>query len=195
MIHQQPFFEVLGKVEPTPVETAVVYTPPKKEAKPKAETPAAAPKKEAKPAKEEEDEEPAAEAPKAKHPCEALGKPASFPLDEWKRQYSNLETVDALKWLDSQYPAFTQDYSLWKVSYSASSLLVARSVLLSLHARLTLSSSRLQSTTTSSPRSSCRPTLSAVRPSRRRPQPPRRRLEADLALLALPRTRRSPRSS
>ncbi|KPV72338.1 uncharacterized protein RHOBADRAFT_65606 [Rhodotorula graminis WP1] len=142
VIHQQPFFEVLGKVEPTPVETAVVYTPPKKEAKLKADAPAAAaPKKEAKPAaKEEEDDEPAAEAPKAKHPCEALGKPASFPLDEWKRQYSNLETVDALKWLDSQYPAFTQDYSLWKVTYKyndeLTQVFMSSNLVGGLHARL-----------------------------------------------------------
>ncbi|TNY17256.1 elongation factor 1-gamma 1 [Rhodotorula diobovata] len=86
VIHQQPFFEVLGKVEPTPVETAVVYTPPKKEAK-----------------------------PKAKHPCEALGKPSSFPLDDFKREYSNKDTPDAMKWLDEHFNA--NDYSVWRCDF------------------------------------------------------------------------------
>ncbi|BGP49835.1 hypothetical protein JCM10450v2_005740 [Rhodotorula kratochvilovae] len=113
VIHQQPFFDVLGNVEPTPVETAVVFTPPKKEAKPKAEAPAAAPKKAAKPAAEEEEDAAPAE-PKAKHPCEALPKPA-FPLDEWKREYSNNETPAAMKWLDEHYNA--NDYSVWRCDY------------------------------------------------------------------------------
>ncbi|GAA6054633.1 hypothetical protein JCM3770_002914 [Rhodotorula araucariae] len=113
VIHQQPFFEVLGNVEPTPIETAVVYTPPKKEAKPKAEAPAAAPKKEAKPAADEEDDAAPAE-PKAKHPCEALPKPA-FPIDEWKRQYSNKSFDEAFKWLEENWSP--NDYSLWKMTF------------------------------------------------------------------------------
>lgn len=35
--------------------------------------------------------------PKAKNPLDDLPKSA-FNLEEWKRQYSNLETPDALKW-------------------------------------------------------------------------------------------------
>ncbi|GAA5856095.1 hypothetical protein JCM8547_002977 [Rhodosporidiobolus lusitaniae] len=111
VLHQPQFFEVLGG-EPTPVETAVVYTPPKKEAKPKAEAPAPKPKAE----KKEAEEEPAAPAePKAKHPAEALGPASSFPLDEWKRQYSNNDTPVAMKWLDEHYNA--NDYSFVKATY------------------------------------------------------------------------------
>ncbi|KAK4162724.1 putative cytosolic translation elongation factor 1B subunit gamma [Cladorrhinum sp. PSN259] len=54
------------------------------------------------------------EAPKPKHPLEALPK-ASFPLDEWKRQYSNVDTPEALKWFWQNVP-FTE-YSIWKCRY------------------------------------------------------------------------------
>ncbi|GJN92685.1 hypothetical protein Rhopal_005720-T1 [Rhodotorula paludigena] len=107
--HQPAFFEVLGNVEPTPVEKAVVYTPPKKEAKPKAEPAAPKPKPAAAPKPAAEEEE-APAAPKAKHPCEALGPAQSFPLDEFKRQYSNNDTPVAMKWLDEHYNA--NDYSI-----------------------------------------------------------------------------------
>ncbi|KAK4045885.1 hypothetical protein OIO90_006669, partial [Microbotryomycetes sp. JL221] len=39
----------------------------------------------------------------------------SFPLDEWKRQYSNNDTPVAMKWLEEHYDP--QDYSFWKVQY------------------------------------------------------------------------------
>jgi elongation factor 1-gamma len=54
------------------------------------------------------------EAPKPKHPLEALPR-ASFPLDEWKRQYSNNETPDALKWFWENVPF--NEYSIWKAVY------------------------------------------------------------------------------
>ncbi|GAA6038060.1 hypothetical protein JCM8097_007524 [Rhodosporidiobolus ruineniae] len=122
--HQEPFFAVLGGVEPRPVETAIVYTPPKKEEKPKAkkeEKPKekAAPKPKAPEPKEEEEEAAPAE-PKAKHPCEALGPAKSFPLDEWKRQYSNNDTPVAIKWLDEQIaanPAVLQEYSFVRADF------------------------------------------------------------------------------
>ena len=92
-------------------DKAIVYTPPKKEEKPKA---AAAPKEKAAPAPA-----PAAEedkpAPKPKHPCEALGPATCFPIDEFKRQYSNLDTPDAMKWLEQNVN--TQEYSFAKVMY------------------------------------------------------------------------------
>ncbi|GAA5921041.1 hypothetical protein JCM1841_005071 [Sporobolomyces salmonicolor] len=111
VVHQTPFVAALGG-EPTFVEKAVVYTPPKKEEKPKKE--AAAPKPKAK--KEDDDEEPSAPAePKAKHPCEALGPASSFPLDEWKRQYSNNDTPVAMKWLDEHYNP--NDYSIVKATF------------------------------------------------------------------------------
>src|SRR5271156_6805521 len=84
--------------KPIMIEEAIKYTPPKKEAKPKAEASKAAPKAEKKaekkPKDEEEDDdddEPRQEAPKQKHPLEALPKPTLI-LDDWKRKYSNEET-------------------------------------------------------------------------------------------------------
>lgn len=120
VIHQPQFFSVIGNTEPTAVEKAIVYTPPKKEAAaPKAPVAAAAPKAPKAPkAKEvdEEEEEPSVPAePKAKHPAELLGAPKSFPLDEFKRQYSNNETDVAFKWLKENYDP--QEYSLWKVTF------------------------------------------------------------------------------
>ncbi|ORY83493.1 hypothetical protein BCR35DRAFT_265140, partial [Leucosporidium creatinivorum] len=109
VIHQEAYYAVIG-AEPTLVEKAVVYTPPKKEAKP-----AAAPKAAPAPKAAAEEEEPVEAAPKAKHPCEALGPAKSFPLDEFKRQYSNNETDVALKWLDANFDP--QEYSLWKAEY------------------------------------------------------------------------------
>ncbi|GAA5930955.1 hypothetical protein JCM10213_003954 [Rhodosporidiobolus nylandii] len=113
VIHQEPFFAVLGGVEPTPVETAVVYTPPKKEEKPKKAAEAPKPKEEKpKPAAAPAAEAAPAEAPKPKHPAEALGPASSFPLDEWKR---NNDTPVAMKWLDEHYNA--NDYSFVRADY------------------------------------------------------------------------------
>lgn len=58
--------------------------------------------------------EPAAEAPKAKHPCEALGRP-SFPIDEWKRFYSNNDTAPAMKYFWETIPF--EEYSIWRTDY------------------------------------------------------------------------------
>ncbi|KAF9187360.1 Elongation factor 1-gamma [Haplosporangium sp. Z 767] len=95
-------------------ETAVKFTPPKKETKekkPKEEKP----KAEKKPKVEEEQEEAAQEAPKPKSKLESLP-PAKMPLDEWKRQYSNNETPKAMEWLWKNID-LTTDYSIWKVDY------------------------------------------------------------------------------
>ncbi|SPN97232.1 probable translation elongation factor eEF-1, gamma chain [Cephalotrichum gorgonifer] len=91
----------------TPALTNVPPKTEKKKAAPKP-APAAAPKA-------TEEEEPAAqEAPKPKHPCELLPKP-SVPLDEFKRQYSNSETPDALKWFWDNIKF--DEYSIWKAAY------------------------------------------------------------------------------
>ncbi|KAG9247864.1 putative elongation factor 1-gamma 2 [Calycina marina] len=105
-VYNQPIYSaVVDKL--SFIDEAIKYTPPKKEAAPKA---AAKPK-----AKEvEEEEEEIQEAPKPKHPIEALGK-ASMPIDEWKRQYSNSETPEALKWFWANIPF--EEYSIWKVDY------------------------------------------------------------------------------
>lgn len=100
-----PPFEFLEK-------TTLTNTPPKKAEQPKKEkAPKAAPKPAA-PA--EEEEEAPAEAPKAKHPIDLLPR-AAFPLDEWKRYFSNHETPDALKWFWENVPF--ADYSIWRVDY------------------------------------------------------------------------------
>ena len=99
------------------IDEAIKYTPPKKEEKPKQEKAPKAEKAAAKPkAKEvdEDEEEEEKPAPKPKHPLEALPKP-TVPLDELKRQYSNSETPDALKWFWEHYNP--EDYSLWKMEY------------------------------------------------------------------------------
>jgi elongation factor 1-gamma len=113
-VYNQPIYSAVApefSLLDTPKLTNV---PPKKPEQPKKE----APKKEAKPAAAAAaaapaEEEPA-EAPKPKHPLEALPK-ASLPLDEWKRQYSNNETPDALKWFWENVNF--DEYSLWKVDY------------------------------------------------------------------------------
>jgi len=111
----------LNGQDPTFVDAAVTYTPPAKAEKPKAEKAPAAPKAEKPKAdkkKKDDDDEEEDDTPKetkAKHPIEALGAAKSFPLDEFKRQYSNLDTPDALKWFDEHYDP--QEYSLWHAVY------------------------------------------------------------------------------
>ncbi|CAK7264153.1 elongation factor EF-1 gamma subunit [Sporothrix epigloea] len=90
-------------------EPKLTNVPPKKAEAPKKE----APKKVEAPKAAVEEEEPAA-APKPKHPCDLLPR-ATFPLDEWKRQYSNTDTPVALKWFWENIKL--DEYSLWKVAY------------------------------------------------------------------------------
>jgi elongation factor 1-gamma len=113
-VYNQPIYSaVVPKL--SLIDEAIKNTPPKKPEQPKKE---AAPKKEAPKPKakevEEDDEEEAPTAPKPKHPLEALPKP-TLVLDEWKRQYSNNDTPDALKWFWENFKA--DEYSLWKVDY------------------------------------------------------------------------------
>ncbi|KAJ9125037.1 hypothetical protein QFC24_002971 [Naganishia onofrii] len=94
------------------VETAPQYQAPKKEGKadkPKADKPAAAAATAAPAAKKEKAKKPAADdddddeplvpaEPKAKNPLDDLPK-SSFVMDEWKRKYSNEDTLTgALPW-------------------------------------------------------------------------------------------------
>lgn len=116
--NQEVFTKTVGA--PHAVLDAPVDPPkaPAKEKAPKKEAAAPAPKAAPKPKKEEKDDEdddmPAA--PKAKHPCEALGAPKSFPFDEWKRQYSNNDTPVAIEWL-SKNLSDPSDYSFWRATY------------------------------------------------------------------------------
>lgn len=91
-------------------EEPIKYTPPKKEAPAKKETPKAAPKAAA-PAEEEEEYK----EKKVAHPLSLLPK-SKMVLDEWKRCYSNEETREtALPWFWEHYDA--EEWSLWKVAY------------------------------------------------------------------------------
>lgn len=111
-VYNQPIYSAVAPkftLLDTPKLTNVA---PKKAAEPKKEA-----KKEAKPkaaAPKEEDEEDKPAEPKPKHPCDLLPR-ATFPLDEWKRQYSNLDTPEALKWFWENVNF--DEYSLWKVDY------------------------------------------------------------------------------
>ncbi|KAK4684741.1 elongation factor 1-gamma, partial [Tremellales sp. Uapishka_1] len=108
------------------IETQPTYQPPAKEKAPKEKAPKAAeaapkPPKAPKAAKpkepEPEDEEDSLvpEEPKVKNPLDDLPKSA-FNLEEWKRQYSNLDTrKEALPWF---YEKFDHDgFSIWKVDF------------------------------------------------------------------------------
>ncbi|KAK2742189.1 elongation factor 1-gamma [Colletotrichum kahawae] len=83
--------------------------PPKKPEQPKKEAKKEAPK----PAAPAAEEAPAA--PKPKHPLAELPR-ATFDLEEWKRQYSNIKNHDeAMNWFWSN--ANFEEFSLWKVKY------------------------------------------------------------------------------
>ncbi|KAI6708319.1 elongation factor 1 gamma domain-containing protein [Diplocarpon mali] len=113
-VYNQPIYSAV--VDPLSfIDEAIKNQAPKKPDQPKKEAaaPKAAPKPKAKEA-EEDDEEEAPAAPKPKHPLEALPKPTLI-LDEWKRQYSNNDTPDALKWFWENFKA--DEYSLWKLDY------------------------------------------------------------------------------
>ena len=107
-VYNQPIYTaVVDKL--SFIDEAVKYTPPKKEAPPKA---AAKPK--AKEVDEDEEDE-APPPPKPKHPLEALPKP-TLVLDDWKRKYSNAETrEEALPWFWENFKS--DEYSLWRVDY------------------------------------------------------------------------------
>lgn len=98
----EPFF---GKFEFR--EKPVEFVPPKKDKK-AAEKPKAEKKEEA-----PKEDKPA---PKPKHPLEALGKP-KLPIDDWKRCYSNDDTVKkALPYFWNEFYN-SEEWSLWKVTY------------------------------------------------------------------------------
>ncbi|KAI5815988.1 putative elongation factor 1-gamma 2 [Pyronema omphalodes] len=108
--NQDIYLAVAG--EPTFIEEAVKYTPPKKEPKPAAAPKPAAPK----PAKEEEEEEPAKKEEVA-HPLKANAEGVNqLDFDEWKRMYSNNDTRSvALPWFFENIK--DKNVSVWKVEY------------------------------------------------------------------------------
>jgi len=119
-VNQPNFSKVMGEVKLC--ETPMKYTAPKKEEKPKA---AAAPKKEQKPqepAMDDDDDQPKDEKPKEKNPLDLLP-PSKLIMDAWKRQYSNNEVADSIKWFWENFDA--EGYSLWKVQYKYNDELTA----------------------------------------------------------------------
>ena len=104
VINQPIYSAVADKLEflEKPKLTNVAPKVEKKEAPKPAAAPAAA------------SEEPAAPAPKPKHPCDLLPKSA-FPLDEWKRYFSNNKESESLPWFWDNVPF--ADYSIWRVDY------------------------------------------------------------------------------
>ncbi|EAU87957.1 elongation factor 1-gamma [Coprinopsis cinerea okayama7 len=111
--NQPKLKEIFGEINY--VEKGIQFTPPAKEAKPKAApAPKAAPKK----AEAEEEEEPAAPViPKSKHPLEDLPK-SSFNLEDWKRAYSNLDTRGpggAIEWFYQHNDPV--GISVWRVDF------------------------------------------------------------------------------
>ncbi|KAG1054558.1 hypothetical protein G6F43_003428 [Rhizopus delemar] len=111
-VANKPIFKkYLGEL--TLCETPLKYTPPKKETKKKEAAPAPAKKeakKEAAPAAEEEPKP----APKPKSKLDLLP-PSKFILDQWKREYSNNDTKDAIKWFWDNFDS--EGFSIWKVDY------------------------------------------------------------------------------
>lgn len=106
----QPIYTAVAKKLDVLEKPALTNVPPKKP-----ETAKAAPKPAAKPApKQAAEEEEDAPAPKPKHPCDLLPR-ATFPLDEWKRYFSNNETPEALKWFWENVPF--DEYSIWRCDY------------------------------------------------------------------------------
>ncbi|KAI1331938.1 eEF1-gamma domain-containing protein [Xylariaceae sp. FL0255] len=110
-VYNQPIYQDVNPPFEFIETVQLQNVPPKKpeQAKPaKAAAPKAAPK-----AAADEEDEPAP-APKPKHPCDLLPK-SEFPLDEWKRYFSNNPEDEALKWFWENVPF--KDYSIWKVNY------------------------------------------------------------------------------
>lgn len=107
-VYNQPIYSAVAPEFSLLDKPKLTNVPPKKPEQPKKE----APKKEA-PKEAAADEEPPAPK-KPKHPLESAPKP-SLPLDEWKRQYSNLDTPEALKWFWENVNF--DEYSLWRADY------------------------------------------------------------------------------
>jgi elongation factor 1-gamma len=107
------FKKFLGDL--TLCETPLKYTAPKKETKKKEAAPAPAKKekKEAAPKADDAEEEPKP-APKPKSKLDLLP-PSPFVMDAWKREYSNNDTKDAIKWFWENFDK--EGYSIWKVDY------------------------------------------------------------------------------
>ncbi|KAL7625489.1 elongation factor EF-1 gamma subunit [Parahypoxylon ruwenzoriense] len=108
-VYNQPIYTDVARPFELLETAKLTNVPPKKPEQPKAQ---AAPKAAPKPAPAAE-EEPAA-APKPKHPIDLLPR-SEFPLDDWKRFYSNNDEDVSMKWFWENVPF--KDYSIWRVKY------------------------------------------------------------------------------
>lgn len=114
-VYNQPIFTAVAPEYALLDTPALTNVAPKKAEQPKKEKAPAAPKaKAAKPAADDDEEDDKPVEPRAKHPLESLPK-SSFPLDEWKRQYSNNPVDDSLAWFWANIPF--NEYSLWSFKY------------------------------------------------------------------------------
>lgn len=117
-VYNQPIYLEVSKPLEFLDKPKLVNVPPKKaekkaekpKAEKKADAPKAAPKAAPKPAEEDEP----VEAPKPKHPVDLLPRSA-YPLDEWKRFYSNNPVDEAMEYFWKTVPF--SDYSIWQVDY------------------------------------------------------------------------------
>ncbi|KAI8633151.1 hypothetical protein F5Y19DRAFT_416846 [Xylariaceae sp. FL1651] len=114
-VYNQPIYLAVSKPLEFLDKPKLVNVPPKKAEQPKAQPKAqkAEPKAAPKPAPAAEEDEPAP-APKPKHPLESLPR-SEYPLDEWKRYFSNNPVDEAMKYFWETVPF--KDYSIWKVDY------------------------------------------------------------------------------
>ncbi|KAH9909778.1 eEF1-gamma domain-containing protein [Xylariomycetidae sp. FL2044] len=108
-VYNQPIYSDVAKPFELLEKPKLTNTPPKKAEQPKKEK---APKPA--PAAAAQEEDAPAPAPKPKHPCESLPK-TEYPLDEWKRYFSNHEEDESMKYFWETVPF--NDYSIWKVRY------------------------------------------------------------------------------
>ena len=108
-ITNQPIYNAVAQAPPTLDKPALTNVPPKKP-----EAAKSAPAAKAAPAAAADDEDAAPAAPKAKHPCDLLPR-ATFPLDDYKRFFSNNETPEAMKYFWEKVPF--EEYSIWRVDY------------------------------------------------------------------------------
>ncbi|KAK0392239.1 hypothetical protein NLU13_1736 [Sarocladium strictum] len=105
-VTNQPIYSAVADKLELLEKPALTNVAPKKPEQPK---PAAKPA--AQPAAEEEE---AAPAPKPKHPIDLLPR-ATYPLDEWKRFFSNHEEKESMEYFWKTIPF--EEYSVWRVDY------------------------------------------------------------------------------
>ncbi|KAI2643446.1 hypothetical protein GGS21DRAFT_485966 [Xylaria nigripes] len=118
-VYNQPIYLDVSSPLELLDEPKLVNVPPKKAEQPKAqkkaekkpEQPKAEKKPAPAPAPDAEEDQPA---PKPKHPVDLLPR-SEYPLDEWKRFYSNNPVDQAMEYFWKTVPF--KDYSIWQVDY------------------------------------------------------------------------------